>query len=65
MAARYPSPLAQHREPAALARNIKEIVGVVEHGLFIGLASVLVIAGQRGTKVITGRADATEAPRTA
>jgi len=52
-------------EPAALARNIKEIVGVVEHGLFIGLASVLVIAGQRGTKVITGRADATEAPRTA
>jgi ribose 5-phosphate isomerase A len=32
------------RNPAALATALKAITGVVEHGLFIGLASTLVIA---------------------
>jgi ribose 5-phosphate isomerase A len=38
-------------DPARLAREIKAIVGVVEHGLFIGLAHAVVIAGWRGVQV--------------
>jgi ribose 5-phosphate isomerase A len=38
-------------DPARLAREIKAIVGVVEHGLFIGLAHTVVIAGRDGVQV--------------
>jgi ribose 5-phosphate isomerase A len=38
-------------DPAHLAREIKAIVGVVEHGLFIGLVHAVVIAGRRGVQL--------------
>jgi ribose 5-phosphate isomerase A len=40
-------------DPAAVARTIKSMVGVVEHGLFLGLASVAIIAGPSGAQVMT------------
>ncbi len=39
-------------DPAAVAHTIKSITGVVEHGLFLGLASVAVVAGPNGARVI-------------
>ena len=36
----------------ALASALSQITGVVEHGLFIGLATTLIIAGPNGTKLI-------------
>jgi ribose 5-phosphate isomerase A len=38
-------------EPERLAAEIKSIVGVVEHGLFIGLAHRIVVAGADGVRV--------------
>jgi ribose 5-phosphate isomerase A len=37
-------------DPEALAQSLKSIPGVVEHGLFIGMASAAIIAGQGGLK---------------
>ena len=39
-------------EPAALAAKLSAIPGVVEHGLFIGLASLAIIAGPLGVRLI-------------
>jgi len=39
-------------DPQALAHQLDRITGVVEHGLFIGLAHVAVIAGAGGVRVI-------------
>ena len=39
-------------EPARLARALADIPGVVEHGLFIGMAQIAVIAGPGGVEVI-------------
>lgn len=39
-------------QPKKLAEQIKAIVGVVEHGLFIGLADRLLIAGPTGVRVL-------------
>ncbi|MDQ0506123.1 ribose-5-phosphate isomerase RpiA [Xanthobacter agilis] len=39
-------------DPAALASAISEVPGVVEHGLFIGLASRAVLAGAEGIVVL-------------
>ncbi len=41
-------------DPAAVALSIKSMTGVVEHGLFLGLASVAVVAGPHGARVVTG-----------
>jgi ribose 5-phosphate isomerase A len=38
--------------PSALATAIKAIPGVVEHGLFIGLAGAAILAGASGLKII-------------
>jgi ribose 5-phosphate isomerase A len=38
--------------PQALAKRLAAIAGVVEHGLFIGLARTAVIAGPEGVRVI-------------
>ncbi len=43
-------------DPAAVGRTIKSMTGVVEHGLFLGLASVAIVAGPSGARVITGLA---------
>jgi ribose 5-phosphate isomerase A len=40
-------------DPAAVAHTIKSMVGVVEHGLFLSLASVAIIAGPSGARVMT------------
>jgi ribose 5-phosphate isomerase A len=37
-------------DPASLARGLETIPGVVEHGLFIGLATAAIIAGAGGIK---------------
>jgi ribose 5-phosphate isomerase A len=39
-------------DPAALANRLSAIPGVVEHGLFIGLAQAAVIAGEAGVRVV-------------
>jgi ribose 5-phosphate isomerase A len=39
-------------DPAALAQTLKSITGLVEHGLFLGLASVAIVAGPAGARVI-------------
>ncbi len=39
-------------DPEALAEALKSIPGVVEHGLFIGLASAAILAGEGGLKVL-------------
>ena len=43
------------KNAAKLAAVLDGITGVVEHGLFIGIASALVIAGPKGTKIINRR----------
>jgi len=39
-------------EPASLATRLAEIPGVVEHGLFIGLADTAIIAGAPGLRIV-------------
>jgi ribose 5-phosphate isomerase A len=39
-------------DPAAVAHTIKSMTGVVEHGLFLGLATVAIVAGPHGARVI-------------
>jgi ribose 5-phosphate isomerase A len=40
------------KNPSALAGAIKAVSGVVDHGLFIGLASAAILAGANGLKVL-------------
>ncbi|MGH6769932.1 MAG: ribose-5-phosphate isomerase A, partial [Xanthobacteraceae bacterium] len=42
-------------DPAALAARLSAIAGVVEHGLFVGLAQTAVIAGENGVRVVERR----------
>jgi ribose 5-phosphate isomerase A len=39
-------------EPEALSQILSAIPGVVEHGLFIGLARTAIIAGEKGVEVL-------------
>jgi ribose 5-phosphate isomerase A len=39
-------------DPPALAHTLKSITGVVEHGLFIGLASMAIIADPEGPRIV-------------
>jgi ribose 5-phosphate isomerase A len=39
-------------DPTALAQRLSAIAGVVEHGLFIGLAQTAVLAGDAGVRVV-------------
>jgi ribose 5-phosphate isomerase A len=39
-------------DPPAVARTLKSMTGVVVHGLFLGLASVAVIAGPNGARLV-------------
>jgi ribose 5-phosphate isomerase A len=48
----YDCPLGAIADAAALASALSEVTGVVEHGLFIGLATQLVIAGENGVEMI-------------
>lgn len=42
-------------DPAALDQALNSVVGVVEHGLFLKMASRAVVAGQDGVQVLTPR----------
>ena len=42
-------------DPKALADRLAAIAGVVEHGLFIGLAQIAVLAGADGVRVVERR----------
>jgi ribose 5-phosphate isomerase A len=37
-------------EPESTAAEIRSIVGVVEHGLFLGMASLALVAGEDGVQ---------------
>lgn len=50
--------LGKIEDPRRLARAIEEVAGVVEHGLFLGLARRAVLAGADGIRVIEGPAAA-------
>lgn len=39
-------------DPAALAAQLKSITGVVDHGLFIGLASRVIAATEQGVRIL-------------
>ena len=39
------------KDPAAMAKELKNVVGVVEHGLFCGMAAAVIIAGSDGISV--------------
>lgn len=39
-------------DPASLAKELDHVVGLVEHGLFIGLASEIRVAGASGVRVL-------------
>ena len=44
--------LGRIAEPRSLAGRLADIPGVVEHGLFIGLAQAVVLAGPGGIRVV-------------
>jgi ribose 5-phosphate isomerase A len=44
--------LGRIANPRALADRLAAIAGVVEHGLFIGLAQIAVLAGPQGIRVV-------------
>jgi ribose 5-phosphate isomerase A len=39
-------------DPYTLAQQIKAIPGVVEHGLFVNLASTIMVGSEKGVRVI-------------
>jgi ribose 5-phosphate isomerase A len=41
-------------DAGALSHALSDIPGVVEHGLFIGLASTLILAGEAGIEIVEG-----------
>jgi ribose 5-phosphate isomerase A len=43
----------QIRVPAELAEKLNRRVGIVEHGLFVGLAADVIVAGSSGVKQLT------------
>lgn len=40
------------RDPAALGRDLKKTLGVVEHGLFVGMTDTVIVAGADGARAI-------------
>jgi ribose 5-phosphate isomerase A len=42
-------------DPRSLADRLDAVAGVVEHGLFVGLAHAVVIAGAEGVRVVERR----------
>ena len=48
----YDCPFGAITDVPKLATEISQITGVVEHGLFVGLATSLILAGPKGVKLI-------------
>ncbi len=42
------------RDPASLAKRLDSRAGIMEHGLFIGMASKIIVAGSNGLRTIVG-----------
>jgi len=51
----YDCALGAIADAAALGTALSQVVGVVEHGLFVGYASALILAGDAGIEVIEGK----------
>jgi ribose 5-phosphate isomerase A len=49
----YDCPFGAINDVPALAGALSPLAGVVEHGLFVNMASVLVLAGANGVRVLT------------
>ena len=49
----YDCPFAAIDNVPALAAALSPLTGVVEHGLFVNMASVLILAGANGVRVLT------------
>ena len=49
--------LSRIAEPDVLAEMLRLIPGVVEHGLFLGLADTAILAGPAGVEVIEANYD--------
>jgi ribose 5-phosphate isomerase A len=47
--------LGRITDPPRLAELLAAIPGVVEHGLFIGVASIAMLAGSQGIRVVERR----------
>jgi ribose 5-phosphate isomerase A len=50
----YDCSLGAIADAGALGRALSDVTGVVEHGLFVGLAKALILAGDAGVEVIEG-----------
>lgn len=48
----YDCPFGEIRDPEALAMELSQIAGVVEHGLFCGMAWMLIAAGSGGVRLV-------------
>lgn len=48
----YDCPFGAITDAPALAAALSAVTGVVEHGLFVGLATTLVLAGPKGVKLL-------------
>jgi ribose 5-phosphate isomerase A len=57
----YDCATARLPDPARAARALAEIPGVVEHGLFLGLASLLIVGGPDGAELVPADARARRA----
>ncbi len=42
-------------DPAALAASLSGLAGVVEHGIFVGLAQLVIVAGEQGIRYLEAR----------
>jgi ribose 5-phosphate isomerase A len=47
--------LGRIEDPAALARALAAVPGVMEHGLFVGLATLAILGGPDGVRTIERR----------
>ena len=51
----FDSALGRIEDPAALARALAAVPGVMEHGLFVGLATLAILGGPDGVRTIERR----------
>jgi ribose 5-phosphate isomerase A len=50
------------RDPGGFGMELKETIGVVEHGLFVGMTDTVIVAGPDGPKAIGRSSGGTTAP---
>jgi ribose 5-phosphate isomerase A len=51
------------KDPSALAQKLKQTVGVVEHGLFVGMADTCIVAGPDGPRAMGRPSEPVPPPR--